>query len=105
MSFTLEDLENLSQLARITIKEDEKEKMLHDMQAILGYVGEINAVPREAHSRSGEVSGDVERIKGSHYNIVREDVITREPGSVTQEILNDAPETEDGYVKVAQVLK
>ena len=92
--FTLEDLENLSLLARITIKEEEKEKMLADMQAILGYVGEIN-----------ETSGSVERIKSDHYNIVREDVVTRESGSATDAVLHEAPETEDGYVKVAQVLK
>jgi aspartyl-tRNA(Asn)/glutamyl-tRNA(Gln) amidotransferase subunit C len=94
MSFTKEDLDNLSALARITVKEEEKDKMLADMQAILGYVSEIN-----------EVSGDIERVKGSHYNIVREDKITREPGSNTDAVLREAPETEDGYVKVAQVLK
>lgn len=94
MSFTLEDLENLSQLSRITIKEEEKEKMLHDMQAILGYVSEIN-----------EVSGNVERVKGTHYNIVREDVVTRDSGSATESVLREAPATEDSYVKVAQVLK
>lgn len=105
MSFTLEDLENLSQLARVTVKEEEKEKMLADMQAILGYVSEINAVPREAYSRSGEVSGDVKRIKGVHYNIVRDDVVTRASGTNTEVLLGEAPATEDGYVKVAQVLK
>ena len=94
MSFTLEDLDNLSQLARIRIKDGEKEKMLHDMQAILGYISEIN-----------EVSGDVERVKGTHYNIVREDEITRESGSHTEALLREAPEQQEGYVKVAQVLK
>jgi Asp-tRNA(Asn)/Glu-tRNA(Gln) amidotransferase C subunit len=62
--------------------------------AILGYISEIN-----------EVSGDVVRTKGEHYNIVREDIITHETGSNTEAILNEAPNTEDGYVKVAQVLK
>jgi aspartyl-tRNA(Asn)/glutamyl-tRNA(Gln) amidotransferase subunit C len=94
MSFTKEDLENLSQLARITVQEQEKDKMLADMQAILGYVSEIN-----------EVSGNVDRVKGSHYNIVREDAITREPGTKTEALLKEAPGLEDGYVKVAQVLK
>ncbi len=94
MSFTKEDLDNLSALARITIKEEEKDKMLADMQAILGYISEIN-----------EVSGDVERVKGSHYNIVREDVVTCTSGANTEALLAEAPETEDGYVKVAQVLK
>lgn len=94
MEFTKEDLANLSALARISIAAEEEEKMLHDMQAILGYVSEINSV-----------SGDVERAKGNHYNIVREDVITHESGSNTDELLREAPETEDGYVKVAQVFK
>lgn len=94
MSFTKEDLANIASLARISVTPEEEEKMLHDMQAILGYVSEIN-----------EVSGDVERVKGNHYNVVREDVITREPGSNTAALLEESPETEDGYVKVAQVLK
>lgn len=94
MAFTREDLDNLSQLARIEVKEEEKEKMLHDMQAILGYVSEIN-----------QVSGNVERVKGTHYNIVREDVTTRMTGSSTEAILKEAPAIEEGYVKVAQVLK
>ena len=94
MQFTLKDLDNLSALSRITIKEEEKEKMLHDMQAILGYVSEINSV-----------SGDVVKDKETHYNIMREDIITRDPGSETVAILAEAPDTEDGYVKVAQVLK
>lgn len=94
MSITSEDLENLSQLARVTIKEEEKAKMLADMQAILGYVSEIN-----------DVSGDVSLAKGNHYNIVREDIVTHETGSNTQAILEEAPATEDGYVKVEQVLK
>jgi aspartyl-tRNA(Asn)/glutamyl-tRNA(Gln) amidotransferase subunit C len=94
MSFTREELDNLSQLARITVTEEEKDKMLADMQAILGYISEIN-----------EVSGDVERIKGEHYNVAREDSITHPSGSNTEAILAEAPEVEDGYVKVAQVLK
>jgi aspartyl-tRNA(Asn)/glutamyl-tRNA(Gln) amidotransferase subunit C len=94
MSFTKEDLANIASLARVTVKPEEEEKMLQDCQAILGYVSEIN-----------EVSGNVERIKGSHYNVVREDAVTRESGSNTESILKEAPATEDGYVKVAQVLK
>lgn len=94
MSFTKEDLANIASLSRISVTPEEEEKMLADMQAILGYISEIN-----------EVSGDVVRTKGEHYNIVREDIITHETGSNTEAILNEAPDTEDGYVKVAQVLK
>lgn len=94
MSFTEKDLDTLSVLARIDIKEEEKAKMLVDMQAILGYISEIN-----------EIQGSVTNEKSPIFNIVREDVVTRETGSNTEAILGEAPATEDGYVKVEQVMK
>ncbi len=94
MSFTEQDLDNLSLLARITIDPSEKEKMLHDMQAILGYISEIN-----------EVSGDIAQEKDPVRNVMREDIITHDTGSNTDALLNNAPATRDGYVEVTQVLK
>ena len=94
MSFTEEDLNNLSSLARIDILPDEKEKMLADMQAILGYVSEIN-----------EVEGNIQDANFDLYNVVREDVATNERGVNTKALLDEAPATEDGYVKVEQVFR
>ena len=94
MSFTEKDLDNLSLLARIDIQAEEKEKMLHDMQAILGYVSEINSI-------EGSLGNNVQAV----HNIVREDVVTRSPGSNSQALLAEAPATRDDYVKVEQVLK
>lgn len=94
MVFTEADLDNLSTLARITITLEEKEEMLADMQAILGYISEIN-----------EVEGSVIKDDVVMFNIVREDVVTHESGSNTQALLDEAPATENGYVKVMQVLK
>lgn len=99
MQFSKEDLANLSLLSRISITKEQEDKMLTDMQAILGYVSEINDV-------QGEVSGREVTAKSSgHYNIVREDAVIHAAGANTEAILNEAPGTEDGYVKVAQVLK
>ena len=99
MQFSKEDLANLSLLSRITIAKEQEDKMLADMQAILGYVSEINDV-------QGEVAGrEVTAKTSGHYNIVRDDVITHATHSNTDAILEEAPGTEDDYVKVAQVLK
>ncbi len=94
MSFTEQDLDNLSKLARITISEEEKPKMLQNIQAILGYVSEINSA-----------DGVLTRGEEATYNVVREDIVTNNPGSHTEALLREAPETEDSYVKVKQVLK
>ncbi|MFA5131707.1 MAG: Asp-tRNA(Asn)/Glu-tRNA(Gln) amidotransferase subunit GatC [Candidatus Paceibacterota bacterium] len=94
MSFTEQELDNLSALARITITPEEKPKMLLDMQAILGYISEIN-----------EVQGELVRGEEAVYNVVREDVVTHETGSNTEAILAEAPLTKNGYVQVEQVLK
>lgn len=94
MSFTELDLDNLSKLARIDILPSEREKMLIDMQAILGYISEIN-----------EVEGELIRGEENIFNIVREDVVTHVTGSNTPAILEEAPSVTGGYVKVEQVLK
>lgn len=94
MKFTENDLDTLSSLARIDIEKNEKSQMLADMQAILGYISEINEI-------EGALSSGDEQL----YNVVREDVVTRESGASTKAILDNAPATKDGYVEVMQVLK
>jgi aspartyl/glutamyl-tRNA(Asn/Gln) amidotransferase C subunit len=94
MNFTEQDLDTLSTLARIDIDPIEKQKMLHDVQSILQYVSEIN-----------DVQGDLEKGEEVLFNVVRDDVITRETGEMTDAILANAPATKDGYVEVMQVLK
>ena len=94
MSFTEQDLDNLSALARIDITPEEKPKMLANMQAILGYVSEIN-----------EVEGSLTRGEENIFNVVREDIVTHDTGTNTEALLNEAPAVVDGYVKVEQVLK
>lgn len=94
MLFTEAELDNLSKLARIDIAADEKAKMLQDMQAILGYISEINL-------QKGSLLEGEEDV----FNVVREDIVTRETGSNTDAILANAPKVKDGYVEVEQVLK
>lgn len=92
MEFTEQELDNLSKLARINVSQDEKAKMLKDMQSILGYVSEIN-----------EVSGELTLPKEEVRNVMREDVVTRS-GEARDIIFEDAPASSGDYIKVTQVL-
>lgn len=94
MIFTEKDLETIAVLSRISLKEEEKAKMVTDMQAILDYVSEVNSLDIGEDTTKPEV-----------YNVVREDVVLRETGSMTEALLANAPEREGDYVKVTQVLK
>jgi aspartyl/glutamyl-tRNA(Asn/Gln) amidotransferase C subunit len=94
MQFTEKDLDTLSSLSRIDIDPTEKSRMLEDVRAILGYISEINSV--EESSRGKE--------EYQLFNVVREDAVTTETGSKTASLLNEAPNSQDGYVQVKQVL-
>jgi Asp-tRNA(Asn)/Glu-tRNA(Gln) amidotransferase C subunit len=48
---------------------------------------------------------NVGAVAGQAFNVVREDVVTRETEAHTEAILREAPAIEGGYIKVMQVLK
>lgn len=91
---TRDDIENLATLSRIDLAEEEKDELLAELEAILGYISEISEV----------IAGEVEPQAGELRNVMREDTDPHEPGIHTQDILDDAPDSEDGYLKVKQIL-
>lgn len=93
MQFTKDDLLNLSKLARVSVTEAEQEKMLHDIQSILSYVSEVNEIKLEG-----------EGVSHTHINVMREDAAFEMIPEKRTIILDNAPETEDSFVKVTQVL-
>lgn len=89
-----EDIEKLAALSRIDISEQETEELLSEMEAILGYVSEI----KEATTEAGVLEA------GALCNVMREDKDPHAEGVYTEEILREVPQTQDGYVKVKQIL-
>lgn len=90
----LKDVEHLAHLARINLPEDEKASFLNDMKSILGYIDQISSV---------DTSG-VDLTLPEHRNIIRDDVALNETGSQTDALIAEAPESQDGFVKVKQIL-
>jgi aspartyl-tRNA(Asn)/glutamyl-tRNA(Gln) amidotransferase subunit C len=89
-----ETLENLSRLVRIDIAEEEKDKLMKDMGSILQYVSELKNAPAKENLVSKE-----------HINVTREDIEPHESGKFTQKILENAPQSKDGYFVVKQIME
>lgn len=91
---TIEDVNKLSSLARIEMSDEEKAEFLGNMQSILGYVDQI---------KNADIDG-VDREVGTVRNVLREDGNINQRGAYTEKILAQMPETENGFLKVKQIL-
>ncbi|HEV7424488.1 MAG TPA: Asp-tRNA(Asn)/Glu-tRNA(Gln) amidotransferase subunit GatC [Candidatus Paceibacterota bacterium] len=88
----IRDVENLAELARIELSEEEKKDLLHDMDSILSYVKQIEEVKIEEAEPEYQV-----------YNVWREDVIM--PRDFSRElIISQFPDSQDGFLKVNKIL-
>jgi len=89
----IKDVENLAQLARIEIREDEKKEILSEMEGILNYIKQIEKM---------EVEDDIKSSNES-FNIWREDL--RELREFSPElIVKQFPDSRDGFLKVKKIL-
>ena len=96
----LEDVKKLADLARIDISEEEMGEIAKDFDSILAYVGQVQEVSKLKNIESLHENPDNYFLQ----NVMREDVATNKRGEYTDRILADAPDTQDGYLKVKQIL-
>ncbi len=90
------DIDNLANLARIALSEDEKDKLQKDMESILGYISELQQAP-----------GLTEEHKPENYhlrNVMREDIEPFTSGMNTEIILSQAPKRKDNYFTTKKIL-
>jgi len=88
----IKDVENLAELAKIELSDEEKTKILNDMEGILAYVKQIEEV---------EVPDFIPEY--NHKNewredTVREQVVDRDP------IINQFPDKQEDFLKVKKIL-
>lgn len=87
-----EDIKNLASLARVGIKDDEAISLTKEIDSILEYVSQIKSFSEEL---------DVQ--KPILRNVLRDDILTNNPNEYTEDILNNAPKREGGYVDVKNI--
>ncbi|OPX62921.1 MULTISPECIES: Asp-tRNA(Asn)/Glu-tRNA(Gln) amidotransferase subunit GatC [unclassified Methanoregula] len=87
---TEKDVQHIAELADVGIRTEELGTFTHQFNAILEYFDILDRV---------EGSGQGER---DLYNVLREDVV--EPSLPQDEVLRNAPHTEDGFIKAPRVM-
>ncbi len=96
MKLKKEDIEHVATLARLELTQEEKEKYGSQISDIFSYIDQLSEVDTKGVEPTAQVTG--------LENIYREDEIKVWDDKERQDALNQAPELEDGQVKVKRVL-
>lgn len=90
----LEDMKKLAQMARIDMSDEELVDIAKDFDSILAYVGQVKEISDISSAKS------IPALE----NVMREDIATNTKGQYTENILAEMPDTQDGFLKVKQIL-
>ena len=96
----LQDVERVAELARLNLTSEEKEGMLHDLNAILDYAAQLNELNTDSVAPLAQV-GELEGAGGE--TSVREDSVR---SSLDRSlVMQEAPETNQVFFKVPKVIE
>ena len=92
---TMDEVKHVANLARLAITEEEAEKLTNELDAIISFAEQLN----ELDTENVEPTSHVLDMK----NIFREDV--SKPGLPVEEVLKNAPDHENGQIKVPAIIE
>lgn len=96
MKITKKQVEYVADLARLGVNQEEKKKFAEELSVILEFVDKLSQVKTDKIEPTAQVTG--------LENITREDKGIAKSKRETDKLLNSAPETKDGFIKVKAVL-
>ena len=90
-----EEIEHISVLARIEIGKDKLAQKTDEVSSILEFASELQGIDTKGVLATAQVTG--------LQDVWREDVV-KNCDIPREELLQNAPQTQDGYIKVKKVL-
>ena len=91
----LDTLKKLGKLSRIPIDKTGSNKLMEDLNKIIGFIEQLNEVRTDSVSPLSSVTG--------HNLPIREDVVN--DGNKYNDVLKNAPEKKSGYFVVPKVIE
>jgi aspartyl-tRNA(Asn)/glutamyl-tRNA(Gln) amidotransferase subunit C len=95
MAISLDEVDKIAKLAKLTFKDDEKQKLQHELSDILNYVDQLKDLKGKT---AGLIADDPDSI-----NLMRDDVA--EQPEDPEIFLAQAPASEGNFVKVKSILE
>ncbi len=90
-----DEVKHIALLARIGLQDEEVEKYRHDLSTLLDWFGELQELDTTGIEPIGSGTGE--------QNIARIDMADPVADNEVAAILENAPETKDGFLKVKSV--
>ena len=91
----LETVKKLGKLSRLQVSKTNSDKLIHDLNEILGFIEKLNEVDTQSIEPLSSVTG--------HNLPIREDKVN--DGNKNEDILENAPEKNSGYFVVPKVIE
>lgn len=95
MSVDIETVRRVAHLARISVGDEEAERLTGELNAILGFVEQLNAVDTE----------NVPPMTAVVETALRQRTDSITDGAVPEKVLSNAPESDDGFFLVPKVVE
>jgi aspartyl-tRNA(Asn)/glutamyl-tRNA(Gln) amidotransferase subunit C len=97
---TLQDVERVAELAHLELAPDESQSMLHDLNAILDQVAQLNELDTSSVAPLSQVS-ELDGAGGE--SSLRQDAVL--PSLDRAAVMHEAPETDNVFFKVPKVIE
>ena len=95
MSITTDEIRHVASLANIAVTDEEADKLAHELDTILDYVKQLDAVDTIGLEPTYQVTG--------LQNVMRADEAI-DYGTSHDQLMQNVPRKRDGYIEVPKVL-
>jgi aspartyl-tRNA(Asn)/glutamyl-tRNA(Gln) amidotransferase subunit C len=100
----IEDVRRVAELANLELTPEEESRMQRDLNAILGYIAQLNELNTSNISPMAQVGGVLEEaVLHAHGETLRLDIV--QPSVDRAEVMAAAPETNGRFFKVPKVIE
>jgi aspartyl-tRNA(Asn)/glutamyl-tRNA(Gln) amidotransferase subunit C len=100
---TVDDVRHVADLANLELTADELPRMAQDLNAVLGYIAQLNELDTQDVMPMAQVTDSLDLIPKVEGEALRADIV--KPSLDRREVMDEAPESDGRFFKVPKVIE